>query len=169
MNYFELYGIPVSLTVDGAAIKKRFYELSREYHPDFHAQSGADKQEEIVQKSADINKAYKTFQSPDSLIRYVLMMKGLMVEEEKYVLAPAFLMEVMDINEQLMDLDMEPDPQQMAIVKQEAIQLQTKIQNDVAMDIEHYKEDFSTEEALLRVKEYYYRKKYLQRILDKIG
>ena len=32
-----------------------------------------------------------------------------------------------------------------------------------------YQEAVTSEKALLRVKDYYYRKKYLQRILDKIA
>jgi molecular chaperone HscB len=169
MNYFELYGIPVSLKVDEGLIKKKYYELSREYHPDFHSQSGAEKQEEILQKSADVNKAYKIFQDQDSTIRYVLMTKELMVEEEKYALKPDFLMEVMEINEQLMELEMDADEKQLDGVEREAKQLLTKIYDDVAVVIENYKEGVSKEEELLPVKDYYYRKKYLQRILDKIA
>jgi len=35
--------------------------------------------------------------------------------------------------------------------------------------VEDYQEATGTEEELLRVKEYYFRKKYVLRILDKIG
>ena len=169
MNYFELYDIPVALKLDGAMIKKRFYELSREFHPDFYSHSGEEKQEEILQKSADVNKAYKTFQNGDTTIRYVLMMKGLMEEEEKYALKPDFLMEVMVINEQLMELEMDINEDQLKTIEHEAKQLLDKIYDDVAVVIENYKEGFYKEEELLRVKDYYYKKKYLQRILDKIA
>jgi molecular chaperone HscB len=169
MNYFELYGIPVSLKVDGASLKKRYYELSREFHPDFHSQSDTVKQEEILQKSADVNRAYKIFQNEDSTIRYVLMMKGIMEEEEKYGLKPDFLMEVMEINEQLMDIEMDGNDGGLNGAEVEAKQLLNKIHEDVAMVIENYKDGLSEEEGLLRVKDYYYKKKYLQRILDKIA
>jgi len=169
MNYFELYGIPVSLKVDGASLKKKYYELSREFHPDFHLQSDAVKQEEILQKSADVNRAYKIFQNEDSTIRYVLMMKGIMEEEEKYALKPDFLMEVMELNEQLMDIEMDGNDDGLNDAEIEAKQLLNKIHEDVEMDIENYKEGLSEEEGLLRVKDYYYKKKYLQRILDKIA
>jgi molecular chaperone HscB len=36
MNYFELYEIPVSLKPDQQLLRKKFYELSRKYHPDFY-------------------------------------------------------------------------------------------------------------------------------------
>ncbi|MCX6298040.1 MAG: hypothetical protein NTY72_02940 [Bacteroidetes bacterium] len=41
MNYFELYQIPVSFQPDLLAVKKRFYQLSREYHPDFFSNESA--------------------------------------------------------------------------------------------------------------------------------
>ena len=44
-----------------------------------------------------------------------------------------------------------------------------KIYENVALVIKNYKEGVSSEEELLPVKDYYYRKKYLQRILDKIS
>lgn len=169
MNYFELYDIPVALKVDPAVVKKKYYELSRRYHPDFHSQSGESEQEDMLQKSADVNRAYKIFQDADDTIRYVLMMKGLMAEEEKYSLKPDFLMEVMEVNEQLMDLEMDPDAGRLDGIQKETDHLQKKIYEDVAVVIENYKEGVSSEEELLRVKDYYYRKKYLQRILDKIG
>jgi molecular chaperone HscB len=169
MDYFELYGIPVALKVDGSVVKQKYYALSRAFHPDFHSQSDAEAQEDVLQKSADVNRAYKIFQSEDNTIRYVLMMKGLMVEEEKYALQPDFLMEVMEINEQLMELEMEADEAVLDGVEREAKQLLNKIYEDVAVVIENYEEGVSAEKELLRVKDYYYKKKYLQRILDKIA
>lgn len=75
MNYFELYDIPLSLKTDRELVKKRYYELSRKYHPDFHSQSDGEAQAEILQRSADVNKAYRIFQNEDDTIRYVLMLK----------------------------------------------------------------------------------------------
>ena len=169
MNYFELYGLPVRLKVDPDAVKKKYYQLSRAFHPDFHSQAPAEEQAEVLQQSADVNRAYKIFQDPDATIRYVLTQRGLMQEEEKYTLNPSFLMEVMEINERLMEIEMDEDPSELAPVEKETNELLNKIYKDVAMVIENYEEGLSSEEELLRVKEYYYRKKYLQRILDKIG
>ena len=47
-------------------------------------------------------------------------------------------------------------------------ELLTQIYNDVAAIVENYQEGITTEKELLQVKSYYYKKKYLQRILDKI-
>jgi molecular chaperone HscB len=168
MNYFELYGLPVSLQVDKALLKKKYYELSRKYHPDFFTMSQQDEQANALTLSSDVNKAFKTFQDDDELIRYVLTIKGLTEEEEKYNLNPAFLMEVMDINEELMELEFEPDEEKVKQVETAANILLSKIYSDVEPIIANYKEGVTSEKELLQVKDYYFRKKYLDRILDKI-
>ena len=168
MNYFELYGLPVLMKVDTSEIKKKFYELSRQYHPDFHARSDEAGQAEALEKSADVNKAYKVFQNADDTIRYVLQMKDLIYDEEKYELDPEFLMEVMEINEQLMELETGADKEAVEQCLEKTKELLNQIYNEVAPIIENYQEGATTEKELLQVKSYYYKKKYLQRILDKI-
>ena len=36
-NYFAFYGLPEAFLLDSAALKAKYYQLSRELHPDFHA------------------------------------------------------------------------------------------------------------------------------------
>src|SRR5919199_5414174 len=109
MNYFELYDIPVSFLPDQKQLKQKFYELSRKYHPDFYTQENEFEQSEALELSSQVNKAYKTFQNRDETIKYVLQLKGLLEEEEKYNLPADFLMEMMDLNEQMMEAKMEDD------------------------------------------------------------
>lgn len=168
MNYFELYGLPVLMKVDSNEIKEKFYELSRKYHPDFHVQAGETEQADVLEKSADVNKAYKVFQNTDDTIKYVLQLKDLIHDEEKYELDPEFLMEVMDINEELMELETSADNEALEKCMLKTKELLTQIYNDVAPIVENYQEGVTTEKELLQVKGYYYKKKYLQRILDKI-
>ena len=40
-DYFTFYGLPESFLLDEAALKAKYYQLSRELHPDFHAQGHA--------------------------------------------------------------------------------------------------------------------------------
>ena len=92
----------------------------------------------------------------------MLQLKGLLEEEEKYQLPPDFLMEVLEINEQLMDTENDPDLKsglQLAIAE-----LQLAIYAPVKDIIESYEDGITTEKELLQVKEYYYKKKYLNRI-----
>jgi len=162
MTYFEIFGLPVQLKVDKADLPKRFFELSRKFHPDFYANATPSEQQRALEITANLNKAFKTFQNEDDTIKYVLQLKGLLEEEEKYKLPPDFLMEVLEINEQLMDATGDPDLKsnlQLAIDN-----LQLAIYSPVKEIIENYEDNVTTEKELLQVKEYYYKKKYLHRI-----
>ena len=161
MDYFELFEIPVQLKIDASLLTSKFLELSRKYHPDYFINESAGDQAVALEKSAMLNQAYRTLRNQDDTIRYVLMQKGLMEEEEKYELPPDFLMEVLEINELLMDAD---DPATKASVDSSLKRLQKEIYEPVKDIVEGYKENSVAEKELLQVKEYYYKKKYLDRI-----
>lgn len=160
MTYFELFGIPVQLRVDTRSLSARFFALNREFHPDFHAQADEEKRNEVLEKSALLNRAWKTFQQPDDTIKYVLQLKGLLEEEEKHALPPDFLMEVMEINEALM----EPEEDTREKLEKRMTELNTEIYEPVKDIVENYQEATTPPEALLQVKDWYYKKKYLERI-----
>lgn len=102
-------------------------------------------------------------------MQYLLELKGLVEAEEKYSLDPMFLAEVMELNEQLMELEFEPDPAALDQLAAQTEILSKNIYHDVEGIMADYQEGATAKEALLPVKEYYYQKKYLQRILDKIA
>ena len=162
MNYFDLFGIPITLKVDKTILAKKYFELQREFHPDFYTQSDESEQQAALEKSAQINKGLKVLQQQDSTIQYVLQLKGLLAENEKYALPPAFLLEMMDLNENLL----EQDP---ATITKEVAQLEEHLQQEVKDIIDNYHNDSISTENLVKVKEYYFKKKYLQRILDRIA
>jgi molecular chaperone HscB len=162
MNHFELYNLPISLQPDQALVKQRFYELNRKYHPDLHSQSAEEEQAEILEKASQVNMAYKVFMHPDETIKYVLQLKGLLEEEEKYQLTPDFLAEMLELNEQALDVSEQSDADRLTQTIQN---FQKEIYEPVETIMANYQEGITTEKELLQVKEYYYRKKYLNRIL----
>lgn len=169
MNYFELFGLPMQLKIDTKVLPRKYFELSRKYHPDYFATASEADQKEALEMSAQLNKALKTLQNPDATLKYVLQLKGLLKEEEKYTLQPAFLMEVMSLNEQLMELEMAPDPALLNQTEAETKKLLDENYQLVAPILDNYQEAVTTEKELLQVKEYYFRKKYIERLRDKIG
>src|SRR3712207_6046880 len=104
MNYFSLFELPVQLDVDKKVLRAKYLELSRRFHPDYFANSNAAEQDEALQATAQLNKAFKTLSSREETIRYVLNEKGLIEQDEKYKLSPDFLMEMLEINEAVADL-----------------------------------------------------------------
>jgi len=165
MNYFELFDLAQSFQPDQALVKKKFYQLSRHYHPDFYGNGSEEEKEKALEMSALVNKAYQTLQNQDLLVKYVLKEAGLLEEDEKYQLSPDFLMEVMDLNEQLMDAD---EPETKTAIKNSIDQLNTQIYEPVKATLENHPGNTLTQEKLLQVKEFYFRKKYLDRILAEL-
>lgn len=165
MNHFELFEIPISMHPDGRYLKQKFYALSRKYHPDFYTQENEKEQAEALDISSQVNKALKVFQSRDETIKYVLQLKGLLEEEEKYALPPDFLMEMMELNEQMMEAKMEEDPLAIAKLKKAVSDFEIGIYQPIQAVVEGYDDNKTSTAELLRVKEYYYKKKYLNRIL----
>lgn len=165
MNYFELYHLPISLHVDATKLKQTFYELSRKYHPDFFSSAGETEQQEVLIKAAEVNKAFKVFSNADETVKYVLQLKNLLEEEEKYQLPNSFLMEVMELNENLLEAKMEDDAAELSKLQVLINEFKQTIYEPVKEIVEHYKEGITTTEELLQVKDYYFKKKYLNRIL----
>jgi molecular chaperone HscB len=162
MNYFELFGLTISLKVDTGSLAKKYFELQREFHPDFFTQSDETEQQDALEKSAEINKALKILKNPDATIQYVLQIKNLLTENEKYELPPEFLMDMMELNEKLVEQDSDS-------FSKEVAQLEESLQSEVKDIIEQYDNESISEESLQKLKEFYFKKKYLQRILDRIA
>jgi molecular chaperone HscB len=167
MTYFELFEIPVQLKVDKASLPLKYFELSRKFHPDFFINGSEEEQTLALNKSAMLNKAFKTFQNPDETIKYVLQLKGLLQEEEKYELPPDFLMEVLEINEELMELG--ENKTLLPNLELRIAELQEEIYEHVKKIVENYQEVAAAEKELLQVKEYYFKKKYLDRIRQQLN
>lgn len=157
MNYFELFNLPISIQTDKAVLNQKYFELQKKYHPDFFAKGTEHEQQQALEISAQLNKALKVLKDQDQTIKYVLQLKGLLEEEEKYQLPPGFLMEMMELNEDLTDNS-----------AQQIQKLEDQLYTEVAPIIENYHDATSTTEDLLKLKEYYFKKKYLRRILDRL-
>lgn len=171
MNYFELYHLPVSFHPDQNVVKQQFYALSKKYHPDFYINENAEKQEEVLELSTLNNKAFQVLKNPQKVLQYVLELKGLISEGENYTLPQSFLMEMMDVNEAIMDLQFDPDPE-----KQKEVQANLdRIEEALLQDLNRSTSAFDTSEVadqqvhLTKIKDIYYRNKYIQRIKSSLA
>lgn len=157
MNYFELFGLPVSLQTDQAMLAKKYFELQKKYHPDFFANGTEHEQAEALEISSQLNKALKVLKNQDLTIQYVLQLKSMLEEDEKYQLPADFLMEMMELNEELNEDS-----------AQQVKDMENQLYSEVQPIIENYRDESVTPAELQQLKEYYYKKKYLHRILDRL-
>ena len=77
-NYFEVFGIARRFGVDRLALEKRFYELSRQNHPDRFTQADPAAQRQALEKMSLLNEAYRTLKDPSLLRSYLLQICGVL-------------------------------------------------------------------------------------------
>lgn len=168
MDYFELYGLPVTFNPDASVVKQKFYELSKKFHPDFHINESQEKQEEVLELSTLNNKAYQVLNDPQRRLHYILELKGLLKEGENYVLPQSFLMEMMEVNEALMELQFEPDAARLLTLKTEVDQIERSLFDELLGLTTAFEAKTAEEQLTLlaAIKDLYYRNKYLLRLRE---
>ncbi len=169
MNFYTLYNIPAAPLVDKTAVKKKYLELSRMHHPDFADSTDEAGMQEALELSSSINKAYKIFNNAALSIQYYLQYKEVILEDEKYPLPPDFLMDMMDINELLEDAKANMDEAAINQIKEQIETLEEDLMEEVKDILEKYTDETIDADSLGKLKAYYYKKKYIHRILDGIS
>jgi molecular chaperone HscB len=163
MNYFELFGLPIAFKADTTQLRTAFMNIQRASHPDKFAQGTEMEQELALAQSAMANKGFSLLSNAEKILPYVLEITGHIQPDEKYNLAADFLMEMMELNEAWMDADDENS-------KQSILSQINTLKNDIFSPIQAHLEAASIvdipQEAMLQIKDYYYKKKYLDRILE---
>lgn len=108
MNHFELFGLPIQFPLDGSLLSSQFRELQRRFHPDNYATASERDRLLAVQKAAQINDAYQVLKQPISRAEYLLSLNGIeLAHETRTVNDPLFLMEQMELREELEQISAE--------------------------------------------------------------
>lgn len=171
LNYFELYELPVSFGIDASVLKKKFYELSKRYHPDFYVNESDEQQQDILELSTQINKAYQVLSDSQKRVEYILTLYQLMADGDKYQLPQDFLMEMMDVNEALMELELNPDSAILATLTNQINDLEKSIFDELTFYTDTFdsQNDQDRKNSLLKIKDIWYREKYLLRIRNSLN
>ena len=169
MTFFEFYDIPVSFLPDERLVKRRFYALSKKYHPDFYTLESEEKQAEILELSTFNNEAYKCLSDFDRRMKYILEVEGVLEEEGKAQIPQDFLIEMMEVNEQLMELEFDFDKTAYEAVLKGVEQRESELYQNIAPALQTYSATASDKEVLSLVKDYYYKKRYLLRIQENLN
>lgn len=76
LDYFTCLGLPRLLTIDQDALEKKYYELSRTFHPDFYQNQTETEQAISLGNSALLNTAYRTLKDPISRAEYLVRLEA---------------------------------------------------------------------------------------------
>ncbi len=84
-DFFSFFGLPRKLEVDEAALEKEFYQLSRKLHPDLYSRASAREQHWSLEKTSQLNDAFRTLKDPITRTEYLLNLEGIQLEEQSKV------------------------------------------------------------------------------------
>jgi molecular chaperone HscB len=110
MNPFALLGVESRFDLDLSALEKTHRELSRALHPDKYAQANASERRAALEKAAAVNEAWRTLRDPIKRAEALFTLHGIGVGEDKEPKpSPAFLMEVLEMREELAEARQKKD------------------------------------------------------------
>ena len=81
-DYFSFFGLPRKLELDEAALEREFYALSRKLHPDVYSRASAREQAWSLEKTSQLNDAYRTLKDAISRTEYLLQIEGIQLDEQ---------------------------------------------------------------------------------------
>jgi molecular chaperone HscB len=104
-NYYDFFGLERKLTVDTETLQKRFYELSREWHPDRFTRKPAREQAQALEATSILNDGFRTLRDPVKRAEYLLSEEGFPIGEQRSKdVPPELLEEVFELNMMLEEL-----------------------------------------------------------------
>jgi molecular chaperone HscB len=110
-DFFHLFGIPVSFSIDTAALMQRYRELQQVVHPDRFASSSEQERRLSMQYATHINEGLRILKDPLERARYLLQLKGVQWDDEQSTISdPEFLMQQMELRESLSEVNEQADP-----------------------------------------------------------
>ena len=169
-DYFQFLEVPHRFLLDGAALRGKFIQNSKRLHPDRFTLDSEARQQEALQLSSINNRAYEVLSDFDLRMQHLLQLRGLLPEEGGNAELPqAFLLDMMDINEALFELEMDPDPQAIADLTRQVNRLEQGFYQEVQQVVEHYDHEHTPADELEAVKFFFLKKRYLLRIMEKLS
>ena len=110
-NHFELFGLPVTFDIDTAELAVRYRELQRRVHPDKFANASDQDRRLSMQMTALVNEGFHTLKDPVRRGRYLLSLRGVDLDDETdTTMDPVFLMEQMELREELEEVRQADNP-----------------------------------------------------------
>ncbi len=114
VNHFQVLGLPNQFALDVADLERRYKEMTKVLHPDRYARADARARRASLERSVQINEAWRTLADPVRRAEYMLACHGIDVGEAAgdkrgasakpaQPVSPALLMEIMEFREALSD------------------------------------------------------------------
>jgi molecular chaperone HscB len=130
-DLFAVLGLPARYAVDPAAAEAAYKDLSRQVHPDRYATADRRARRASLARTVQLNLAWRTIKDPVRRAEYLLTRAGIDIggkqpahgSEERRTMEvgapPAFLMEILELNDELAAAQRAGDAVKVAFMAQE--------------------------------------------------
>ena len=98
---FAVFGLPRTLDLDERTLEQRYLKLSRECHPDLHRMQETGDCIAVLQRSAEINDAWKVLRDPWQRAKALLELAEPGILERNKKLDPMFLADALELAEEV--------------------------------------------------------------------
>ncbi len=132
VSHFALFDLEPSFHLDLESLAARYRERVRRVHPDRFAAASEREQRLALEESARLNEAYQVLKNPSRRARYLLSLQGEELSQETTVQDPAFLMQQMELREELQELQDNADSAGLAHFKRRLVQAQAQLDEGFA-------------------------------------
>lgn len=166
INYFKYYDLEERMDIDPGVLRRKFYENSRKYHPDYFTLENREQQDEVLSLSTINNEAYHTLKDEEKRLKHLLEVYGVIGEDKNEQLPQDFLMEMMEVNETIMDGQLGD------LTETRYKEMMHAIEGlSIGIEEEIHKTGSKSELTnvdIMHLKESYYKKKYINRLKENI-
>jgi molecular chaperone HscB len=130
-DLFTVLGVPPRYAVDLAAAEASYKDLSRQVHPDRFATADPRARRASLARTVQLNLAWRTIKDPIRRAEYLLTRAGIDVDSgkktshddgkgtQKIGAPPAFLLEILELNDELNEARMAGDTVKVAFMAEE--------------------------------------------------
>jgi molecular chaperone HscB len=169
-DYYALLGISPALSVSLEALQQRYYQLSRELHPDRFLRKPEVERQRALEMSSALNDAYRTLKDPIKRAQYLLGQHGFDIGEQRSKdVPPQLLEEVFELNmalEEMRSGDESARPQLEAAEKNFA-QMLADVDEQLDALFSRYDAE-QNRDILSEVRTALNRRKYIQNLVDEV-
>lgn len=171
-NYYDFFGLERKLSVDTEALQKRFYELSRQWHPDRFTRKAANEQAQALEATSILNDGFRTLRDPVKRAEYLLTEEGFPIAEQRSKdVPPELLEEVFELNMALEEVKSGDDSArpQLEQAKQNFSSMQEEIDRTLGNLFEKYDvaeaHSDTAKQALQEIRGVLNRRRYIENLI----
>ena len=107
-NYFELFQLPVTFSIDLEDLENRYFEPHKTSHPDRFVDASDQEKRLAVQWTMQINEAYQNLRDPLARAIYLLKQSGIELADNPQMSA-TFLVQQIELREEIDSIETHPD------------------------------------------------------------